>query len=167
MHGQTCFQRHHSMFGNLRLSFSRLQRLSKYSVSRSTLSSVVALSKLFTPTASEMWRRAVIWIAAALRRRHHAPAPSSLHISLLAAITSLPAATSTCHAQPDGDLRYRARGCSYGGGPAISRCCSSPAAVLAVPVSAGTAEVGGSDVPCLTSPPARRCVWSFAAREIS
>ena len=78
--------------------------------SKSALSSVVALSKLFTPTASEMYRRAVIWSAAALRSRHRAPGPSSLHINLLAAITSLPAATSTYHAYPDGDLRGKARG---------------------------------------------------------
>ena len=101
-------------------------------LSKSALCSVVAVSKLLTPTASEVQRRAVIWFAATLRSRHRAPAPSSLHISLLAAMTDEPAATSTCHAYTDGDLRCRARGCVLACGSAINRCCCGCTSAAAV-----------------------------------
>ena len=64
--------------------------------------------KLFTPPASDMYYRAVIGFAAASRSRHRAPAPSSLHVNLLGAFTSLPAATSTCHEYIDLHLRRKA-----------------------------------------------------------
>ena len=114
-------------------------------VSKSALSSVVALSELFTPTVSETLRRGVILFVAASRGRHRAPASSSLLINLFAAqigllqhllATHIPTVICVAGSRLSIGLRI----CNH---PPLLNCLS-PATILAGSLSAGSAGPGGT-----------------------